>query len=152
MTQQARNLRWKLEDDSIKLKVVIHDRDKKFAPKADSVFKSGGGRVVLTPLMAPRVADPACWVAGNLYNLSMAKVTFELDERVRRALKQAALNMHLNEKDIHERALRQYLGLDIIERLRQRPSELTEEQALELANEEVHAARRDREKAAGQGR
>ena len=53
VTQQARNLSWKLGDEGIKLKVVIHDRDKKFAPKADTVFKSGGGRVVVTPLMAP---------------------------------------------------------------------------------------------------
>ncbi len=76
------------------------------------------------------------------------KVTFELDERVRRALKQAALNMRLKEKDIHERALRQYLGLDLIERLRQRPSELTEEEALELANAELHASRGEGSKAA----
>ena len=54
VTQQSRNLSWKLEDEGIKLKVVIHDRDKKFAPRADTVFKSGGGRVVETPLMAPR--------------------------------------------------------------------------------------------------
>jgi transposase InsO family protein len=54
VTQQARNLSWRLEDDGIKLSVVIHDRDKKFARAADNVFKSEGANVVLTPLMAPR--------------------------------------------------------------------------------------------------
>ena len=33
---------------------MIHDRDKKFAPKADVVFQSEGARVIPTPLMAPK--------------------------------------------------------------------------------------------------
>ena len=53
VTQQARQLRWSLDDEGIKLGYLIHDRDKKFAPKADLVFKSEGARVILTPLMAP---------------------------------------------------------------------------------------------------
>jgi hypothetical protein len=54
VTQQARNLSWKLEDEGMKLSVVIHDRDKKFAPEVDRVFQAQGARVILTPLMAPR--------------------------------------------------------------------------------------------------
>ncbi|TMF35400.1 MAG: integrase [Chloroflexi bacterium] len=54
VTQQARNLLWTLEEEGIKLEVVIHERDKKFAPRADQVFKSGGARVIVTPLLAPR--------------------------------------------------------------------------------------------------
>ncbi len=53
VTQQARNLIWTLDEEGIDLSVVIHDRDKKFAPKADAVFKSEGARVVLTPIRAP---------------------------------------------------------------------------------------------------
>jgi putative transposase len=53
VTQQARHLTWKVEDEGIQLGYVIHDRDKKFAPKADMIFKSEGARVILTPLMAP---------------------------------------------------------------------------------------------------
>ncbi|HEY8885482.1 MAG TPA: integrase core domain-containing protein [Chloroflexota bacterium] len=53
VTQQARNLSWKLEEEGIELSVVLHDRDKKFAPEADAVFKSEGARVVLSPIMAP---------------------------------------------------------------------------------------------------
>jgi putative transposase len=54
VTQQARNLSWKLEDDGIKLSVLIRDRDKKFASKADVVFKSQAVRVIRTPLMASK--------------------------------------------------------------------------------------------------
>jgi hypothetical protein len=42
VTQQARNLSWKLEEEGSKLSVVIRDWDKKFAPEADAVFKSEG--------------------------------------------------------------------------------------------------------------
>src|SRR6266536_4973041 len=54
MAQQARNLAWTLEEEGIKPKAVIHDRDKEFSARADSVFRSTGARVILTPLMAPR--------------------------------------------------------------------------------------------------
>jgi len=53
VTQQARQLTWRLQDEGVKLGYVIHDRDKKFAAKGDTVFKSEGARVILTPLMAP---------------------------------------------------------------------------------------------------
>lgn len=72
------------------------------------------------------------------------KVTIELDEKVRRALKQAALNLGRPEKEITEQALRQYLHLDIVERLGLRQSQLSEDEATRIANEEVHAARRER--------
>jgi putative transposase len=65
VTQQARNLSWKLEEEGIKLSVVIHDRDKKFAHKADAVFKSEGAQVILTPLMAPRAnAHAERWIGS----------------------------------------------------------------------------------------
>ena len=65
VTQQARNLGWKLEDEGIELKVVIHDRDKKFAPKADVVFRSQGARVILTPLQAPNAnAHAERWIGS----------------------------------------------------------------------------------------
>jgi len=72
------------------------------------------------------------------------KVTVELDERVRRALKQAALNAGRPEKEIHEQALRSYLRLDVIDQLGKTVGSLSEEEAIQIANEEVHAARRER--------
>ncbi len=65
VTQQSRNLSWRLHEDGIKLSIVIHDRDKKFARRADNVFQSEGARVILTPLMAPR-ANAHCerWIGS----------------------------------------------------------------------------------------
>jgi len=65
VAQQARNLSWKLEDEGIRLSILIHDRDKKFAPTADVVFRSEGARVVLTPLMAPKAnAHVERWIGS----------------------------------------------------------------------------------------
>ena len=65
MAQQARNVTWTLEEKGIKLKAVIHDRDKKFSARGDNVFRSAGARVILTPLMAPRTnAHVERWVGS----------------------------------------------------------------------------------------
>ncbi|HCG00667.1 MAG TPA: integrase [Chloroflexi bacterium] len=59
------SLAWTLEEEGIKLKGVIHDRDKKFSPRADNVFRSVGARVILTPLMAPRAnAHAERWIGS----------------------------------------------------------------------------------------
>jgi hypothetical protein len=65
VTQQARNLAWHLEDEGIELSIVMHDRDRKFAASFDRVFESGGARVVLTPLMAPKAnAHAERWIGS----------------------------------------------------------------------------------------
>ncbi len=66
VTQQARQLSWRLEDEGIQFGYLIHDRDKKFAPKSDQVFKSAGARVILTPLMAPLANSVAERWVGQL--------------------------------------------------------------------------------------
>lgn len=65
VTQQTRNLAWRLEELEINLKVAIHDRDRKFARRADEVLKSLGARVIVTPLLAPR-ANAYCerWIGS----------------------------------------------------------------------------------------
>jgi predicted transcriptional regulator len=73
-----------------------------------------------------------------------AKVTMELDEKVRRALKQASLNLGRPEREITEQALRQYLHLEVLDRLGREGIRLSESDTLRLASEEVHAARRER--------
>jgi putative transposase len=65
VTQQARNLSWKLEDEGIKLGVLLHDRDKKFALQSNRVLQSRGARVILTPLMAPKAnAHAERWIGS----------------------------------------------------------------------------------------
>jgi hypothetical protein len=65
VAQQARNVYWKLEDEGIRLRFLIHDRDRKFAPQADRVLRSAGARVIVTPLMAPRAnAHAERWIGS----------------------------------------------------------------------------------------
>jgi len=54
VTQQARNLSWRISDGEFKPKVLIRDRDCKFVAAFDEVFRSDGVPVVKTPPRAPR--------------------------------------------------------------------------------------------------
>ena len=54
VTQQARNLSWRISDGEFKPKVLIRDRDRKFVAAFDEVFRSDGVQVVKTPPRAPR--------------------------------------------------------------------------------------------------
>lgn len=61
VTQQARNLFG--EPESPQVRILIHDRDRKFAPSLDTVFRSEGAEVVQTPLLAPKAnAHAERWV------------------------------------------------------------------------------------------
>jgi putative transposase len=52
VTQQSRNLVWKLEGSPTRF--VIHDHGAKFAGPADTVFRAAGMRVIKTPIAAPK--------------------------------------------------------------------------------------------------
>lgn len=73
--------------------------------------------------------------------VARVKTTTYIDERLRRAAKQAAARSGMREYEVYEEALRKYLGWDVLEDLLSRPSSLTEEDAMRIAVEEVHAAR-----------
>lgn len=53
ITQQARQLVWKLDDNERNLKFLIHDNDTSFSKAFDAVFKSEGFHIVKTPFQAP---------------------------------------------------------------------------------------------------
>ena len=53
MTQQARHLSWQVQDGTITARYLIRDRDSKFAPSFDSVFRSEGVEIIRTPYRAP---------------------------------------------------------------------------------------------------
>lgn len=54
VTQPARQLVWQLDESSIPMRFLIHDRDSKFTTSFDQVFVSGGIDIVRTPFRAPR--------------------------------------------------------------------------------------------------
>jgi putative transposase len=56
VTQQARQLSWQLQDGAISTRYLIHDRDSKFPPGFDAVFRSVG--VAVGGLGAARVPRP----------------------------------------------------------------------------------------------
>lgn len=51
--QQARNVMMWLDDHQIRTSFVLRDRDSKFSPAFDQVFKNAGIRPLRTPLLAP---------------------------------------------------------------------------------------------------
>ena len=53
VTQQARHLSWQLQDGELAARCLIHDRDSKFVPGFDVVFRSEGVEIVRTPYRAP---------------------------------------------------------------------------------------------------
>jgi putative transposase len=65
VTQQARNALWQLADEATQVRLMLHDRDRKFSRGFDTVWQAEGGRVMLTPLMAPKAnAYAERWVGS----------------------------------------------------------------------------------------
>jgi predicted transcriptional regulator len=67
--------------------------------------------------------------------------TLHLDDEVLQAARALAARTERDESGVVEDAVRSYLGLDVVQAVWTR-SDLTEEQALRLADAEKHAARR----------
>lgn len=78
-------------------------------------------------------------------NLSLMrkKTTVYIEDELLRAAKMAAVREGKKEYQVFEEALRSHLGIQALESVWSR-SELTEGQALRLANAEVHSARKAR--------
>ena len=74
------------------------------------------------------------------------RATFSLDQDLLRATRVAAARVGRRDSEVVEEALRSYLAIGVLEEIwRTRPTdapELTEEEAMALAVEEQHAARR----------
>ena len=54
MTQQARNLGWKLQDGGLRARFLLRDRDARFTRGFDQVFTSEGVKVIRLPFRSPR--------------------------------------------------------------------------------------------------
>jgi transposase InsO family protein len=53
VTQQARNVRWELNQHGVQARFLIHDHDAKYGGGSDRVFKADGMAVIRTPIAAP---------------------------------------------------------------------------------------------------
>jgi putative transposase len=63
VTQQARNLLMQLNDDDVRPRFLVRDRDGKFTRDFDEVFRSEGIRVIRAPVRAPKArAHAERWV------------------------------------------------------------------------------------------
>jgi signal transduction histidine kinase len=79
-----------------------------------------------------------------LASVTRVKTTTYIDARLRRAAKTAAVREGIKEYELYEEALRKYLGWDVLDELLARSSDLTEDEAMRIAVEEVHAVREER--------
>ena len=89
VTQQARQFTWRLQDgDPGATKILMHDRDGKFAAAFAAVFASEGIRVVKTPVRAPNANAVAEWAVRSICEecldrlliLDQAHLTFVLKQ------------------------------------------------------------------------
>jgi putative transposase len=63
VTQQARNLLMQLDDEGVRPRFLVRDRDSKFTRDFDEVFRSQGIRVIKAPVRAPKArAHAERWV------------------------------------------------------------------------------------------
>ena len=76
-----------------------------------------------------------------------SKATVYLDPEVLRATRVRAARTGKRDSDVVEEALREYLGLAVIDEIRAK-ADLDADEAMQLANEELHAMRRERREAA----
>jgi predicted transcriptional regulator len=75
-----------------------------------------------------------------MMGMARRPTTLYLDDEILRAARAMAARSERDESRVVEDALRSYLGLTVVEEVWRR-SDLSEEQALALADEEKHAAR-----------
>ena len=65
VTQQARNVLMRLDEEEVRLRFLVRDRDSKFTRDFDEVFRSEGIRVIKAPVRAPQArAYAERWVGS----------------------------------------------------------------------------------------
>jgi transposase InsO family protein len=65
VTQHARNLLMQLDDEDVRPRFLIRDRDSKFTRDFDELFRSEGIRVIKAPVRAPKArAHAERWVGS----------------------------------------------------------------------------------------
>ena len=104
VTQQARNLLMQLDDERIRPRFLVRDRDSKFTREFDEVFRSDGIRVIKAPVRAPKArAHAERWV-GSVRRECLDRLLILGRRHLQHVL--ATYVAHYNEHRPH-RALRQ---------------------------------------------
>src|SRR5262245_22717370 len=104
VTQQARNLLMQLDDEGIRPRFLVRDRDSKFTSEFDEVFRSDGIRVIKAPVRAPKArAHAERWV-GSVRRECLDRLLISGRRHLRHVL--AGYVRHFNEHRPH-RALGQ---------------------------------------------
>ena len=73
-----------------------------------------------------------------------AKTTIYIDADVLRSARILAARSGRRDSDVVEEALREYAGLALVDRVRSRNTDLSAEEAVALAYDELHAMRQER--------
>lgn len=73
--------------------------------------------------------------------MAKAKTTVYVDEEVLRSARVFAARKDLKDSEVVERALRQFLGMDLLERIWSKVSGIDADEALAVATDEVRAHR-----------
>jgi hypothetical protein len=76
--------------------------------------------------------------------MSQTRTTVTLDEDVYRAVKIKAARTGKRDSQVIEESLRRDLGLDELVEIWSKVNPVTEEESLKLANDELHAMRREK--------
>jgi hypothetical protein len=86
------------------------------------------------------------WQIEQHYDVKMpkTKTTVYVDEDVLRSARVFAARKDLKDSEVIERALRQFLGMDLLERIWSDNTDLDADEALAMAGEEVRAHRAGR--------
>lgn len=104
VTQQARNLLMQLDDEAVRPRFLIRERDSKFTRDFDEVFHSEGIRVIKAPVRAPKArAHAERWV-GTVRRECLDRLLIVGRRHLQHVL--ATYTLHYNEHR-HHRALGQ---------------------------------------------
>ena len=104
VTQQARDLLMQLDDEGVRPRFLVRDRDRKFTRDFDEVFRSEGIRVIKAPVRTPKArAHAERWV-GTARRECLDRLLIVARRHLRHVL--AAYVAHYNEHRPH-RALAQ---------------------------------------------
>jgi putative transposase len=104
VTQQARNLLMSLDEEDVRPRFLVRDRDSKFTRDFDAVFRSDGMRVIKAPVRAPKArAHAERWV-GTVRRECLDRILIVGRRHLQRVL--AVHVAHYNEHRPH-RALEQ---------------------------------------------